>query len=121
MCKQRPISDTAQRPGRIELSRYYVELNDEAAIEDTLRHEIAHALAGAHTGHGPKWVAMCRITGANPKRCSTEAATPPGRWQGTCGNCGLHYHRHRRPKRMDGWHCRVCGPEKGAFTWNLAC
>src|SRR5262249_59568628 len=36
---------TRARPGRIELSRHFVERNPEAEVRDTLLHEIAHAHA----------------------------------------------------------------------------
>src|SRR4051812_39687942 len=41
------------RPGRIELSQYLCEHNSGEEVIDTIRHEIAHALAGRKTGHGP--------------------------------------------------------------------
>jgi hypothetical protein len=41
------------RPGRVELSRHHVRKNPLGAVENTLRHEIAHALAG-EPGHGPR-------------------------------------------------------------------
>ena len=37
---------------RIELSSAFVARNDEAAVRDTILHEIAHALAGQKAGHG---------------------------------------------------------------------
>ena len=37
-------------------------------ITDTIKHEIAHALAPRGSKHGPAWVAMCLVTGANPSR-----------------------------------------------------
>ena len=49
---------------RIELSRYFVAHNDEAAVRDPLLHEIAHALAGEKAGHGPKWRRVCERIGA---------------------------------------------------------
>lgn len=37
-------------------------------ITDTIKHEIAHALAPRRAKHGPAWIAMCAVTGANPNR-----------------------------------------------------
>jgi predicted SprT family Zn-dependent metalloprotease len=37
-------------------------------ITDTIKHEIAHALAPRGSKHGPAWVAMCAVTGANPHK-----------------------------------------------------
>jgi predicted SprT family Zn-dependent metalloprotease len=101
----------------IALSVHLCELNPPEIVEDTIRHEIAHALAGPGTGHGPVWQAMAREVGADPKRACTDCVMPVGRWQATCPGCGQAYHRHRRPRRLNGWYCPPCGPERGALIW----
>jgi predicted SprT family Zn-dependent metalloprotease len=101
----------------IELSIYFVERNTAEVIQDTLLHEIAHALAGRTGGHGPLWKAICVRIGARPERLSFECDMPEGRWQATCGGCGKRHHRHRRPKRMRGWFCSCCGPQRGQLVW----
>jgi predicted SprT family Zn-dependent metalloprotease len=107
------------KPGRIELSAIYVEHNYLDAIEDTIRHEIAHALAGPSAKHGPAWAAMCRKTGARPSRCRI-VTMPPGKWRSQCSLCRVEYSRYRRPKRMEGWYCRLCGPDHGKLRWEKA-
>ena len=104
------------RPGRIELSTAYVELNDPADIENTIRHEIAHALAGPEAKHGPAWVRMGGVTGARPSRCCT-VRMPLGRWRAQCAGCQIEFSRFRKPKRMNGWFCRECGPGRGGLRW----
>jgi predicted SprT family Zn-dependent metalloprotease len=75
------------RARRISLSRHFVERNDEATVLDTIRHEVAHALAWEHdraTGHGSAWRKWCRATGARPIRCyGGETAMPEPRYQCT--------------------------------------
>jgi predicted SprT family Zn-dependent metalloprotease len=106
------------RPGCIELSRHYVLRNPEDEVRDTILHEIAHALVGHGHGHDEVWKAKCVEVGARPERCyGEEVEMPRGRWRATCGGCGKDYDRHRRPKRMTGWHCRKCGKERGALQW----
>ena len=102
---------------RIELSRHFVQANDQAAIRDTILHEIAHALAGHRAGHGPKWKAICRQIGAKPQRLDREATMPAGRWQAICPGCKQVMHRHRRPMRGRVYVCRRCGSKRGKLIW----
>lgn len=104
---------------RITLSRYFVARNGPAEIRETLLHEVAHALVGPGHGHGPIWKAMARRVGARPTRCG-KADMPQGKWRAACPGCSKSFHRHKRPKRLTGWHCRACGSERGSFTWAMA-
>ena len=102
------------------LSAYFVELNDDAAVLDTLLHEIAHALVGPGHGHDGVWQAKCREVGAVPERLSYGVRMPLGAWQAVCPCCGRLHDRHRRPKHLVGWHCSYCGRERGRLTWSRA-
>lgn len=110
---------TRSRPGRIELSIHFVELNDETEVRDTALHEIAHALVGRGHGHDAVWKAKCIEIGAKPVRCydSSAVVMPSGQWRASCPSCAKGFSRHRKPQRMTGWHCRPCGPTKGMFVW----
>jgi len=106
------------RPGRIELSRHFVQRNPEAEVRDTILHEIAHALIGPRHGHDAVWKAKCVEIGARPERCFGGAVEmPPGRWRATCPGCRKVYDRHRRPPRPAGWYCKPCGPGRGGLVW----
>lgn len=85
----------------ITLSRELVSRNDQVQVEDTIRHEIAHALCPPKTGHSPVWKAMCKRTGANPVRCydSDQVDRVEGDWVATCHGCGRTHTKFRRPKR----------------------
>jgi predicted SprT family Zn-dependent metalloprotease len=104
------------RPGRIELSYHFVLRNPEAEIRDCVLHEISHALVGPGHGHDRTWKLKCIEIGARPERCG-QADMPAGRWRAVCPRCGASFNRHRRPKRVTGWHCRGCGPARGPLTW----
>lgn len=106
-------------PGRIEVSIYHAEHGDFSAVDDTIRHEIAHALAGKDAGHGPAWQTMCVVTGAQPERLAHTTAIP-GNWSAACPTCQLQYHRVRQPTTSRLWFCRLCGLEKGRLTWALS-
>lgn len=105
---------------RIELSRYFVARNDQAAVRDTILHEIAHALAGPKVGHGPAWRAICLKIGAAPKRLDDQADMPKGRWLAQCPGCGQAHTRFRRPLRSRIYICRTCGPRKGKLRFKPA-
>jgi predicted SprT family Zn-dependent metalloprotease len=96
------------RTKRIEVGEYYARHSPEASVLDTLRHEIAHALAGPAAGHGPRWKAVAVRLGATPRACdnSPETVVPPGDWRATCPSCTKTYHRYRRPKSLGGYRCR---------------
>ena len=72
----------------------------EGKAEDTIRHEVAHIIAGSGAGHGPEWKRACRITGANPiARTSADLINeaPKERFKIVCDDCGKKLGvRHRR-------------------------
>lgn len=103
---------------RIELSAHLVRAGELPEIRLVLLHEVAHALVGPGHGHDATWRAKAVEVGARPERCSrAEIAMPAGRWAATCGGCNAVFRRHRRPKRLAGWHCRRCGRERGRLAW----
>jgi predicted SprT family Zn-dependent metalloprotease len=96
------------RRKRIEISEYYARHNPEAAVLDTLLHEIAHALAGVEAGHGPAWQAVAVRIGATPRACddSPDTVVEPGDWRTTCPACRRTHHRYRRPRSLTGYRCK---------------
>jgi hypothetical protein len=100
----------------ITLSRVYVQLNGDtvvgrALLEDTILHEIAHALTPGD-GHGWRWRAKCREIGAKPERCKSVSdglVTPEKPWVGTCPN-GHKITRYRLTRGSKGGSCTRCCP-----------
>lgn len=93
----------------ITLSRHYVRMNDAPEVEDTIRHEIAHAIAGFKAGHGPEWKAVALSIGARPQRCadaSVEMPTAP--WKLVCASGHVLGTRHRRSRSMAHYLCHLC-------------
>ncbi|MFS0866345.1 SprT-like domain-containing protein [Microbacterium sp. 179-B 1A2 NHS] len=103
---------------RITLSRYLSARYDDATNRQTILHEIAHALAGPRTGHGPEWLRVARAlgyTGGVTHRGETATELAP--WVGTCPAGHVAY-RHRRATRATS--CAICAPafdERHLFTW----
>lgn len=87
---------------KITLSKWYVELNEEKDVEDTILHEIAHALSFLKygkkgTGHGVFWKQMCRKIGAKPNRIHQGVIEYPNnhyKYVDTCA-CKTTFKRHR--------------------------
>jgi predicted SprT family Zn-dependent metalloprotease len=101
--------------GRMKLSRPLIECNSAEQIEDTIRHEIAHLIAGGEAGHGPEWKAACRVTGAIPERIAHNAVCAPYKYTWDCNQCGkLVQGFYRRPRRRI-WRF-VCGRCGGKLT-----
>ena len=81
----------------VELSRDFVRLNERSEIEDTIRHEIAHALVGPGHGHDAVWKRMAVRCGANPRACKRVDKQAKGKYTLMFGNEEVEQ-LHRRPK-----------------------
>lgn len=82
----------------IQLSKPLIPFLKKSDIEDTLLHEIAHALAGAKAGHGPQWKNIAKNLGAKTTRCANIAIQHPqvgARYvlKDKQGNIYRYYHR----------------------------
>ena len=104
----------ACRPGprRITLSAPLLAHLSAAEVEDTLRHEIAHAVdveRRGRTGHDRAWKAVARACGARPERTyggdlPDDADAAP--YRAVCPSCGAASGLHRQPVRAR--RCRAC-------------
>jgi predicted SprT family Zn-dependent metalloprotease len=85
---------------RISVSRLLAARYDEDEIHQVLLHEVAHALAGAGAGHGPRWKKVARDLGYEGKRLHGGAiADELAPWVGHCPAGHVHY-RYKRPTRV---------------------
>lgn len=93
------------RSKKIEISRYLLELNldNPSEFEDTIRHEIAHAIEVEMRGtssHGRIWKRICGYTLANPTR-TCENPLDVGdthTYELVCPNCAKTDKYFRKPK-----------------------
>ena len=92
----------------ISLSYALTECNDEAQVTDTIRHEIAHALAferyGHGVGHDRRWKAIAAKLGARPQACTRrgEARQMPGKYYLVHRDTMEVFRAYqRRPRRTD--------------------
>jgi predicted SprT family Zn-dependent metalloprotease len=56
----------------LKFSTKWVDVNTIEVMEDTILHEIAHALAGPYAKHGFLWQNIAKKIGATPRACATD-------------------------------------------------
>ena len=95
----------------ITLSARLTERLPAADVEDTLRHEIAHAIdveQRGRTRHDARWRALAAACGARPERCYA-APLPPDEsapYSAVCPTCTAETAVYRQPVRP--LRCRAC-------------
>jgi predicted SprT family Zn-dependent metalloprotease len=112
------------RKRKITLSRIYVEHATWEAIENTIKHEFAHALDFANTGtsnHGVAWQLECERLGMKEiTRCWSEEEAPDmpkGKYEGHCPNCDkiVAYRWRLAEKDRGSYLHRTC---RSRLEWN---
>jgi predicted SprT family Zn-dependent metalloprotease len=106
--------DNAKRRGgachyntrHISMSKTLVPMWTDAEVEQTLLHEVAHALAGYEAHHGPKWERIARDIGFTRGTRTHSNPTAPKKWTIMCPKCGQIGQAHRRTR--NAYH-RRCG------------
>ncbi len=94
----------------ISLSRLYVRAASTGELDDTILHEIAHALVGPQHHHDAVWRAQARAIGCSGDRCHSLKFSPP-RWMAACvAGCFTRPAQRRRRNVV----CRRCG---GQIVW----
>jgi predicted SprT family Zn-dependent metalloprotease len=84
---------------RISVSRYLAAKYEDDEIHQVLLHEVAHAMAGARSGHGVVWKKTAAGIGYEGKRTHDGAiAHEHAPWVGTCPSGHEHY-RYKTPTR----------------------
>lgn len=101
---------------QIYLSKPYVEAATEEDILDTIKHEIAHIIAGPKAGHGPKWKRVCLRVGAMPKRTVDVIKSIPAKYTGVCPKCKAVFRAHRKWQNMNRRICQKAGCDAKKFN-----
>ena len=112
---KRTLGQTKQTGLRAYLIRLSSYLSYDE-MQDTMRHEFAHIMAGLRKGHGEHWKEWARAVDATPERCAPQypALTPLHIY--TCPNCKDHV--IRRVNRTDNkrWVATRCQTPLTEFT-----
>lgn len=98
---------------RIDLSVSYCLAATRAEIEDTVLHEIAHAIVGPRHNHDAVWRAKAREIGCAGERCHRVQHSTP-KWVGECG-CGQQWFRQTLQRRI--MRNRACAKCNGVIRW----
>jgi len=84
---------------RVTVSRHLAERFGDDEIHQILLHEVAHAMAGADAGHGPRWRRIAAEIGyVGGRTHDGEIAHELAPWVGNCP-AGHEHVRFRRPSR----------------------
>lgn len=108
------LGNTRMRDKIITLSRILVDNGmPRDQIEDTLRHEIAHAVDYEKRGtsaHDSTWKALAVKCGANPKRTGhlSKDVLPEHKWHRYCPNCKKVVGRYHRKPTSSRYVCKTC-------------
>jgi len=97
----------------IKLSRHHVLNGTDVEIMDTIRHEVAHALAGPAARYGPEWKAWAIKLGAHPRSHARAISYEmPYKFVLHCPCCNKDIQKRRNRvsgRRLQILACRKCG------------
>lgn len=107
----------------IGYSLSFVEHTPMAEIENTIRHEIAHALTDYSDpetkSHGYEWREMAIRVGAKPKACGdgrVNVTNAKYNYVMECPSCGQKWYRYRMRQRNFGGKCSTCKVEVDIYS-----
>jgi len=85
----------------------------EEKIEDTIRHEVAHAIdfeQRSYSAHDSRWKTLARACGANPERTGEipEEVRPSHRWHRYCPECEKVVGKYYKKPTSDRYVCKNC-------------
>jgi len=104
----------------ITMSAKLAALNSFEESEQTLLHEVAHALVGAGHGHDAVWLRKARSLGFKGGRTSSRTNEVPPTLIGRCPN-GHESKRFRRPRRdVSCGRCSRSFNPRFLITWERA-
>ena len=111
--KKQSLGTCSYNRREIRLSKWYVELNNEEEVMDTILHELAHALSyerygSRGVGHGILWKKVCVEIGAVPKsRSKSDLNRPKDHHKYVDACCGMTFRKHRLRKNRT-YSCPKC-------------
>lgn len=104
----RRLGMCSYRKKTIQLSSWVLDRCPHYA-ENTIRHEVAHALVGPGNGHGQVWKRAAKQMGARPETCTNVPLDlrAPYKWMLECPRC-LWVGGGSYRKRSSSYRCLKC-------------
>jgi predicted SprT family Zn-dependent metalloprotease len=96
---------------RITVSIYYVRdrASNVGDIQNTILHEIAHALAGYEAGHNHEWKRIALSIGCDGKvTCDNWQGVVPGNYRIKCECGSINVERYRLSSKLRNCVCASC-------------
>jgi predicted SprT family Zn-dependent metalloprotease len=112
--RRRQLGTCFHRQRKIVFSNHFDHI-ERSEIEDTIRHEIAHALVGPGHGHDQVWKRMCLQVGANPMRLAPAhiKSSAKHNYVIKCVVCNAEWYRYRL--KQAAFRYRHCGEQVEIF------
>lgn len=101
----------------IGLSITYARSYNLDTVQQTVLHEIAHALLGPEHGHDETWRQLSHSIGGDTyiRNPFIIVAHP---YEAECPRCGATYTRGKKPSAGRIYFCRTCGREGGVLVYS---
>lgn len=98
----------------IEISEVLTQLNGKRLFEDTVKHEIGHALCG-HGFHNEEWASLVAELGGSISVTfdPTKINMPSPKYLAFCRKCKHEVEFYRKPRKE--WFCNMCLYEKEKY------
>lgn len=103
------------RTKTLRFSRVVMKHNTRAGTQNTITHEVAHAIAGPGAGHGPEWQRVHRRLGGDGRRYMAESQLDTKSLESMkknlvlCMTCETIIGRSTRKIKTEGIVHRTCG------------
>jgi predicted SprT family Zn-dependent metalloprotease len=104
--KKQTLGLTSYINKTISFGKYSLFYDDLKINMNTLKHEVAHVLAGSENGHNQIWKKCAINVGADPKSCSVSDIET--KYVMTCDNDCFNTKRHNKLKKYDNYVCSKC-------------
>jgi len=98
---------------RLEFSIYHVENSSFEKVNNTLLHEIAHALVGIGHGHNKTWKQKAVEIGCNGQRCGQFDIEIKPKHIYQCISCDKKFNYHRKMKNFVNRYHSPCKNKSG--------